>query len=54
MYEAAGGSAVFRSSPLQRCFGDIHVAIQHARVAPATLETFGSVLLGLDTDTSRL
>ncbi len=54
MYEAAGGSAVHRASPLQRCFRDIHVATQHAMVAPATLETIGSVLLGVETDTSRL
>jgi alkylation response protein AidB-like acyl-CoA dehydrogenase len=54
MYDAAGGSSVSRSSPLQRCFRDIHVATQHAMVAPATLETFGSVLLGVETDTSRL
>lgn len=54
MYDAAGGTSVSRSSPLQRCFRDIHVATQHAMVAPATLETFGCVLLGLETDTSRL
>lgn len=54
MYEAAGGSAVFHSSPLQRCFRDVHVATQHALVAPATLETIGSVLLGVDADTTRL
>lgn len=54
MYDAAGGSAVFHTSPLQRCLRDIHVATQHAMVAPATMETIGSVLLGVDTDTSRL
>lgn len=48
MYEAAGGSAVFRSSPLQRCFRDVHVATQHAYVAPPTLELTGGLLLGLD------
>jgi alkylation response protein AidB-like acyl-CoA dehydrogenase len=50
MYEAAGGTAVFRTSPLQRCFRDVHTATQHAMVAPPTLETIGSVLLGLETD----
>jgi alkylation response protein AidB-like acyl-CoA dehydrogenase len=54
MYDAAGGSAVFHTSPLQRCFRDIHVATQHAMVAPATMETYGSVLLGVETDTSRI
>ncbi|RKH13843.1 hydrolase [Corallococcus sp. CA053C] len=48
MYEAAGGSAVYRSSPLQRCFRDVHVATQHAYVAPPTLELIGGLLLGLD------
>ena len=54
MYEAAGGSAVFRTSPLQRCFRDVHTATQHAMVAPPTLETIGSVLLGQETDTTLL
>ncbi|MBJ6761189.1 acyl-CoA dehydrogenase family protein [Myxococcaceae bacterium JPH2] len=54
MYEAAGGTAVFRASPLQRCFRDIHTATQHAMVAPPTLELIGGHLLGQPTDTSRL
>ena len=54
MYEAAGGASVYRSSPLQRCFRDIHVATQHAMVAPATLETVGAVLLGADAFTAML
>jgi alkylation response protein AidB-like acyl-CoA dehydrogenase len=54
MYEAAGGTAVFRTSPLQRCFRDVHTATQHAMVAPPILETIGSVLLGLETDTTTL
>jgi indole-3-acetate monooxygenase len=54
MYEAAGGASVYRSSPLQRCFRDIHVATQHAMVAPATLETIGAVFLGADAFTAML
>jgi alkylation response protein AidB-like acyl-CoA dehydrogenase len=54
VYEAAGGPAVFRTSPLQRCFRDVHVATHHAMVAAPTLETIGSVLLGLDTETTTL
>lgn len=48
VYELAGGQAVYRSSPLQRCFRDVHVATHHAMVAPPTLETIGSVLLGVE------
>ncbi|AKJ04388.1 alkylation response protein AidB-like acyl-CoA dehydrogenase [Archangium gephyra] len=54
MYEAAGGTAVYRASPLQRCLRDIHVATQHAMVAPSTLEVIGSVLLGVDANTVML
>ncbi|WP_164007797.1 acyl-CoA dehydrogenase family protein [Pyxidicoccus trucidator] len=54
MYEAAGGTAVFRSSPLQRCFRDVHTATQHAMVAPATLELTGGLLLGLELPTFTL
>lgn len=54
MYNAGGGSAVFRTSPLQRCFRDVHVATQHMMVSPTTFELTGRLLLGLDTDTAML
>ncbi len=54
MYEAGGGTSVFRSHPLQRCFRDIHTVTQHVMVSAATMETIGSVLLGLETDTTLL
>ncbi|MBZ4415080.1 acyl-CoA dehydrogenase family protein [Myxococcus sp. RHSTA-1-4] len=54
MYEAAGGTAVFRSSPLQRCFRDVHTATQHAMVAPPTLELTGGLLLGQELPTFTL
>jgi alkylation response protein AidB-like acyl-CoA dehydrogenase len=54
MYDLAGGSSVYRSSPLQRIFRDVHVATQHMMVSPATLELSGRLFLGLETDTSLL
>ncbi len=53
-YHAAGGSAVYESSPLQRVFRDVHVATQHAMVAPRTLEVIGRHTFGLDTDLAQI
>ena len=54
MFRTAGGAAVYRTSPIQRCFRDTAVAAQHAMVAPRTMETAGRLRLGLDTDTATL
>lgn len=54
MYAAAGGAAVYDDSPIQRVFRDVHVATQHAMVAPRTFELSGRLRLGLDTDTRQL
>jgi alkylation response protein AidB-like acyl-CoA dehydrogenase len=54
MYEAAGGTAVFRSNALQRCFRDVHTVTQHAMVSPATLELTGGLLLGQELPTFTL
>lgn len=54
MYRCAGGAAVYRTSPIQRCFRDTQVAAQHAMVAPRTFETYGRMRLGLETDTRTL
>ena len=35
MYDAGGGSSIYSKNLLQRCFRDVHVATQHAMVAPA-------------------
>ena len=50
MYDLAGGSSVFLSSPLQRRFRDAHVATQHLMVSPPTYELAGRVLMGLPID----
>lgn len=54
MYNLGGGTSVYRTSPLQRIFRDIHVATQHMMVGPATFELTGRMLLGLDADTTGL
>ena len=54
MYEAGGGSSIYESCVLQRLFRDIHVATQHAMVAPPTLELVGRVLLGVPAETELL
>ncbi len=45
MWAAAGGSPIYVSSPLERCFRDIHVATQHAAVGALSWETIGKGLL---------
>ncbi len=53
-YHAAGGTAVYSIHPLQRVFRDIHVACQHAMVAPRTLEPLGRHAFGLPTSLRAL
>ena len=44
MWAVAGSSPVYTSSPLERCFRDIHVATQHAAVGVFSWETLGAAL----------
>ena len=50
IYELAGGTSVYKTSPIQRRFRDIHVATQHMMVSKSTYELTGRLLLGLPTD----
>ena len=54
MYEAGGASSIYSSSPLQRCFRDVHVATQHVMVNPTSATLAGRVLLGVESDVSTL
>ena len=46
-YRAGGGTALYASSPLQRCFRDIHAATQHIAATDDAYEFAGRVRLGL-------
>jgi alkylation response protein AidB-like acyl-CoA dehydrogenase len=48
LYRLAGTSAIFQSSPLERCWRDVHTAGQHMQVQDCRWETAGRVLFGLD------
>ena len=54
IYELAGGSSVYSSSPIQRRFRDVHVATQHIMVGPSTWEVTGRLFLDQPTDISQL
>jgi indole-3-acetate monooxygenase len=53
-FRVSGGSAVYRTSGLQRRFRDVHAAGQHVMVADASYELAGRVLLGVPVDASML
>jgi alkylation response protein AidB-like acyl-CoA dehydrogenase len=46
MFDAAGGTSVYESSRLERCFRDVHVVTHHMMAAPANVEMVGHYLLG--------
>jgi alkylation response protein AidB-like acyl-CoA dehydrogenase len=49
-YSLAGGSAIYRSSPLQRHLRDVHTATQHLLLSPTLWPAAGKVLLGAATE----
>ena len=53
-YHLGGGSSVFASSPLQRCFRDVHTGSQHVMVSRRMLETVGRWRLGQPVDGSMV
>ena len=53
-HRAGGGSAVYASSPLQRCSRDVHTASAHLLISDRNLLTYAKLALGLDTDVSML
>jgi alkylation response protein AidB-like acyl-CoA dehydrogenase len=53
MYNVAGGTAIFETGRLERCFRDVHASTQHIATASSNYETGGRVLLGLDPGSPR-
>ncbi|MGO9153206.1 acyl-CoA dehydrogenase family protein [Mycobacterium sp.] len=54
MYDLAGGSAIYDTSPLQRRFRDAFTATAHFQVNEASRELPGRILLGQRADTTTL
>ena len=53
-YRAGGGSSLYRSSPLQRRFRDVHALTQHFLVKLDSLTTVGAVMAGQEVDITFL
>jgi alkylation response protein AidB-like acyl-CoA dehydrogenase len=49
-FRSGGGTAVYRTCPLERRLRDIHTLMQHFIVRPNTMATAGALLLGQDPD----
>ena len=47
-WRLGGSSSIFVSSPLERCWRDVHAAAQHMQVQDGRWETAGRVLFGLE------
>jgi hypothetical protein len=54
IYNMAGATAAYESSPIQRHFQDVHVMSQHLQARLAHYELVGRHWLGLKIDESRL
>ncbi len=46
VYATAGGTALFESNPIARCFRDVHAATQHIGLSADNYEHAGAVLFG--------
>ena len=54
LYQAAGVTAIYEGTPMQRYFQDIHVISQHLQGRLCHYELVGKHSLGLKMDQSRL
>jgi alkylation response protein AidB-like acyl-CoA dehydrogenase len=46
MFDAAGGSSVYETSRMERCFRDAHMVTHHVGVGSRNIELVGQYLLG--------
>jgi alkylation response protein AidB-like acyl-CoA dehydrogenase len=53
MFDAGGGTSIYVTSPLERCFRDVHMVTHHIAVAPSNIEMSGQYLLGLGLQVRR-
>jgi alkylation response protein AidB-like acyl-CoA dehydrogenase len=53
VYNAAGGTAIFETGRLERCFRDVHAVTQHIATSTSNNEAGGRMLLGLDPGAPR-
>ena len=54
VYDSAGASAIFRSSPFERRYRDLHTVAQQIQGRKDHFQTVGGFMLGLPPDTSGL
>jgi alkylation response protein AidB-like acyl-CoA dehydrogenase len=54
MYHAGGGSAIHSTSPLQRCFRDVHAITQHVLANQSVFEQAGAGYLGVENRDAHL
>ena len=54
VFQRAGGGALYESSPLQRCFRDMHAAAQHIALSVETWKRVGRSLLGVEQPTEMI
>ncbi len=53
MAAAAGAASIFETSALERCLRDVHAAVRHVAMSPASYIVAGRLHLGLDVSTQR-
>ena len=54
LYRLGGSSTIFQTSPIERCWRDVHTAAQHMQVQATCWQSAGRVLLGLEPDSPVL